>query len=302
MTGASVEVEGVSRLYKTGDEEVWAVRDVSLRIAPGEFMAVIGRSGSGKTTLLNLIAGLERPSTGAVRLDGEDITTFSEKKLTELRRRSLGFIFQSFGLLPLLSAQENVELAMRISGAGRRERINRSHEVLAMMGLSRRAGHRPYELSGGEQQRVAIARALANRPALILADEPTGELDSTTARTIFGLLRDIAKAEGITIITSTHDRTVIELAARVEELADGRLLPPERRQLLRYVEGRDPGHFATPVAAAEPVAAEPVSVAVEEPAAPPTPPTPALVFEALERGPEPAAAEDINRWAPPERG
>src|SRR5579885_209701 len=243
MSGMRIELEGVTRRYQAGGADVWAVHDVSFTIEPGEFVAVIGRSGSGKTTLLNLIAGLERPSGGSIRLDGQEISTLPEKQLTELRRRRIGFVFQSFGLLPLLSALENVELALRIAGAGRRERGRRAHEVLEMMGLGRRLHHRPYELSGGEQQRVAIARAIANRPALILADEPTGELDSVTGLAIFRALGEIARSEGITILTSTHDRAVMELASRVEELADGRLLPHEQRSLLRYAtsrEGRGP--------------------------------------------------------------
>jgi ABC-type lipoprotein export system ATPase subunit len=148
----------------------------------------------------------------------------SEAELTELRRHRIGFVFQSFGLLPLLSAYENVEIALRIAGAGIRERGQRAKEVLEMVGLTRRADHRPYELSGGEQQRVAIARALANRPAIILADEPTGELDSTTANTIFQLLLDVVAHENVTIITTTHDRLVMEKAGRVLGLADGALL------------------------------------------------------------------------------
>jgi len=169
MAGVAIDVDHVSRHFDLAGEQIWALRDVSLNIAPGEFMAIIGRSGSGKTTLLNLIAGLDRPNEGTVAIDGQLLTNFSDHQFTELRRKRIGFIFQSFGLLPLLSAQENVELAMRIAGASRRDRINRSREVLDMMGLGKRANHRPYELSGGEQQRVAIARAIANRPALILA-------------------------------------------------------------------------------------------------------------------------------------
>ncbi len=187
-------------------------------------MAIIGRSGSGKTTLLNVVAGLDRPSSGHVFIEGDDVATMTDGQLTELRRHKLGFVFQSFGLLPLLSAYENVEVALRIAGAGIRERGRRAHELLDMVGLGRRANHRPYELSGGEQQRVAIARALANRPTLILADEPTGELDSTTAASIFQLLLDVVESEGVTIITTTHDRLVMEKAARVIELADGVLV------------------------------------------------------------------------------
>jgi ABC-type lipoprotein export system ATPase subunit len=235
MTAARVTVTNVSRQFKLGAEEVWAVRDVSLTVAPGEFLALIGRSGSGKTTLLNLIAGLDRPTEGEVALDGRRIDRMSERELTELRRKELGFVFQSFGLLPLLSAVENVELPLRIAGVGPGERSRRAREALQAVGLSRRAGHRPYELSGGEQQRVAIARAIATNPRLILADEPTGELDSTTARAIFDLLRGIARDQHITVVSCTHDRIVMELADRVEELEDGRLLPPEARRLWTVV-------------------------------------------------------------------
>jgi putative ABC transport system ATP-binding protein len=198
-----------------------ALKDVTFDVQRGEFLAVIGRSGSGKTTLLNVIAGLDHADKGHVYIEGSDVSTMSDKQLTELRRHKLGFVFQSFGLLPLLSAYENVEVALRIAGAPIRERGRRANELLDLVGLGRRSHHRPYELSGGEQQRVAIARALANRPSLVLADEPTGELDSSTATQIFQLLLDVIDQEGVTIITTTHDRLVMEKAARVIELADG---------------------------------------------------------------------------------
>ncbi len=239
-----VDVQGVSRKFVVGGEEIWAVRDVSLQVSRGEFVALIGRSGSGKTTLLNLIAGLDSPTTGHVTIDGENITEYSERQLTQLRRHRVGFVFQSFGLLPLLSAYENVELSLRIAGAGIRERRRRAEELLEAVGLAGRARHRPYELSGGEQQRVAIARALANSPALILADEPTGELDSTTAVSIFRLLHDLVVEQGVTIVTTTHDRTVMELVPRVEEMNDGRLLEPEEQELFRYTVREERSRFA----------------------------------------------------------
>ncbi len=255
-----VEVQAVSRRFTMGSETIWAVRDVSLSVERGEFMALVGRSGSGKTTLLNLIAGLDRPTTGTIRIGGEDITRFSEAKLTQLRRRTIGFVFQSFGLLPLLSAYENVEIALRIAGTGLRERRRRTDELLERVGLSGRAEHRPYELSGGEQQRVAIARALANRPPIILADEPTGELDSSTAVSIFQLLRDLVREENVTIITATHDRTVMELALRIEELHDGRLLQADEQELYRYTTREERSDFAQelPAAVREDVAASTV--------------------------------------------
>ncbi len=239
-----VEVSDVSRCFSVGSQELWAVRDVSFRVAQGEFMALIGRSGSGKTTLLNLIAGLDRPTAGAIRVRGEDITNFSEARLTNLRRHDIGFVFQSFGLLPLLSAYENVEIALRIAGVSLAERRERTESLLEKVGLARRSHHRPYELSGGEQQRVAIARALANNPAIVLADEPTGELDSSTAVSIFQLLRDLVEHDNVTIITSTHDRTVMELASRIEEMRDGRLLRSDEQELFAYTTRDERTHFA----------------------------------------------------------
>ncbi len=232
--GPIIRVEDVSRDFEVGSEVIRAVRDVSFTVDKGDFLAIIGRSGSGKTTLLNLIAGLDRPTSGHVFLEGEDVSVMTEAQLTELRRHKLGFVFQSFGLLPLLSAYENVEIALRIAGAGIRERGRRSQEVLDLVGLGRRAQHRPYELSGGEQQRVAIARALANKPAIILADEPTGELDSSTAQSIFRLLVQIVATENVTILTTTHDRLVMEKAQHVIELSDGMLLP----EPLAFAPGR----------------------------------------------------------------
>ena len=219
----AVEVRGVSRHFDGGGHTVYAVRDVSLTVAPGELLAIVGRSGSGKTTLLNLIAGLDQPDEGSVYLDGHDITSASEAELTALRRNHIGFVFQSFGLLPLLSAAENIALALRIAGASGRDEAQRTRELLEMVGLTARAGHRPYELSGGEQQRVAVARALANRPRLLIADEPTGELDTVTGAQIFGLLQQAA-SEGVTIVMATHDPLIVDYARRVVEMADGRLV------------------------------------------------------------------------------
>ncbi len=218
-----IEVRDVSRTFHSGGTSVTAVREVSLDVQRGEFLAIVGRSGSGKTTLLNIIAGLDRPDTGAVLVDGQEISAFTEAEMTEFRRHSVGFVFQSFGLLPLLSAEENVELALRIAGAGIRERGERTRELLRQVGLTDRADHRPYELSGGEQQRVAVARALANEPPLLIADEPTGELDSTTGAQIFQMLREVT-AQGVTVVTATHDPFVMQHADRVLEMSDGVLL------------------------------------------------------------------------------
>lgn len=219
----AVEVRGVSRHFDGGGHTVYAVREVSLTVPPGELLAIVGRSGSGKTTLLNLIAGLDRPDEGTIHLDGRDITSATEAELTALRRNHIGFVFQSFGLLPLLSAAENIALALRIAGASGRDEVQRTRELLEMVGLAARAGHRPYELSGGEQQRVAVARALANRPRLLIADEPTGELDTVTGAQIFGLLQQAA-SEGVTIVVATHDPLIVDYAHRVVEMADGRLV------------------------------------------------------------------------------
>ncbi|RJQ07724.1 MAG: ABC transporter ATP-binding protein [Dehalococcoidia bacterium] len=219
----AVEVCGVSRHFDGGGHTVYAVRDVSLTVLSGELLAIVGRSGSGKTTLLNLIAGLDRPDEGSVYLDGRDITSASEAELTALRRNHIGFVFQSFGLLPLLSAAENIALALRIAGVSAHDEAQRTRELLEMVGLSARAGHRPYELSGGEQQRVAVARALANHPRLLIADEPTGELDTVTGAQIFGLLQQAA-TEGVTIVMATHDPLIVDYAHRVVEMADGRLV------------------------------------------------------------------------------
>ena len=251
MAGSTIDVRGVSRRFKVGSEEVWAVHDINLSVASGEFIALIGRSGSGKTTLLNLMAGLDRPTEGEISIDGERVDTMSEGQLDRLRRHKLGFVSQSFGLLPLLSARENVELPLRIAGVGYSARQEKVQRALDFVGLGRRAHHRPYELSGGEQQRVAIARALATEPSLILADEPTGELDSATATAVFGLLRELARTQGITIVTCTHDRLVMERASRVEELADGRLVTGERREVWDRIQQRERSPFAAALPAAD---------------------------------------------------
>ena len=214
----------VGRVYRLGSEEIVAVDDVSLDVPAGKFVALVGRSGSGKTTLLNLMAGLDQATSGSVLFEDKDMADMSENELIELRRHKIGFVFQSFGLLPLLSAFENVELPLRISGARSREREQRANEALEMVGLAARSRHRPYELSGGEQQRVAIARAMVIRPSLMLADEPTGELDSSNARAIFGLFAEMVREEGISVVAATHDSTLLNLADEVLEMRDGRIV------------------------------------------------------------------------------
>lgn len=219
-----VETEELWRIYKTGAQEVQALRGIDLEIKPGHFVAVKGRSGSGKTTLLNCIGGLDHPTSGTVRVFGRDISRLSEGELTRWRREQVGFIFQSFGLLPTLSAFENVELMLRIAGARGRRRRTRALHCLDLVGLSKWAHHRPFEMSGGQQQRVGIARALANNPQLILADEPTGELDSTTAREILGLFRRIVEEENVTLLLVSHDALVDEYVDDVLQLKDGQIL------------------------------------------------------------------------------
>ena len=211
------------RTYMLGSEEINALRGVNLNVMPGQFIAVVGRSGSGKTTLLNILAGLDKPTSGQVLFQNRDIAEMGENDLTDLRRHQIGFVFQSFGLLPLLSAFENVELPLRIAGVRTRDREERTREALEIVGLWNRAKHRPYELSGGEQQRVAIARAIVNEPPLILADEPTGELDSNNARSIFGLFKQMVQDRGISVVSATHDSTLLEMADEVKEIRDGQL-------------------------------------------------------------------------------
>ena len=216
-----VATTDLGRTYQLGSEEIVAVHDVTMAVHPGQFIAVVGRSGSGKTTLLNLIAGLDKATTGTVLFEERDLSEMSEKELTEIRRHKIGFVFQSFGLLPLLSAFENVELPLRISGVRSREREERTRDALEMVGLTLRARHRPYELSGGEQQRVAIARAMVTRPPLLLADEPTGELDSVNARAIFGLFDEMVRTQGISVVAATHDSALLAMADEVKEMRDG---------------------------------------------------------------------------------
>jgi putative ABC transport system ATP-binding protein len=218
------EVRDLVRDYPIGETVVHALRGVSFSLGRGQLIALQGRSGSGKTTLLTLLGGLERPTSGQVWIDGDEVTAMDEDALVELRRHRLGFIFQTFGLIPILSAAENVEVPLRLAGVERRARAERARALLDMVGLGERAKHRPDELSGGEQQRVAIARALANQPPLLLADEPTGQLDSRTGRTIMQLIRRLVEREGVTALVATHDPQLIDLADRVIVIRDGRLV------------------------------------------------------------------------------
>ncbi|GAA5053513.1 putative ABC transport system ATP-binding protein [Thermocatellispora tengchongensis] len=224
--GPLVIVEDLRKVYRTGPKEVVALDGVSFRGEPGELIAIRGRSGSGKTTLLNQVGGLDRPDAGRVVVAGQEVTALPEDGLLALRRDVVGFVFQSFGLIPVLSAAENVGVPMRLARVPAAEREERVRVLLAMVGLERHANQRPYELSGGQQQRVAIARALANRPRLLIADEPTGQLDSQTGRQIMELLRALVRSEGVTALVATHDPNLITLADRTLHLHDGRLAIP----------------------------------------------------------------------------
>ena len=224
VNGLVITARGVSRVFGSGATAVTALDSIDLTVGQGEYLAVTGRSGSGKTTLLNLLSGLDQPTAGTVRFHGEDLAELREADLVEMRRHKIGFVFQSFGLMPLLSAQENVELPLHIGGVSWRERRQRATEALAAVGLGTRARHRPYELSGGEQQRVSIARALVTRPEVVFADEPTGELDTATARSIAETLGEVASSRRATVIVATHDLELAATAQRQLDLVDGEIV------------------------------------------------------------------------------
>ncbi|MEU9028901.1 ABC transporter ATP-binding protein [Streptomyces sp. NPDC048383] len=217
-------VRDLRKSFGTGERAVHALRGVTFEARRGELTALKGRSGSGKTTLLNLVGGLDTPTGGTVELDGTDLAGLDEDGLLALRRDRIGFVFQSFGLIPVLTAAENVGIPMRMRKVPAKQREERVRTLLALVGLVDHAEQRPGELSGGQQQRVAVARALANEPALIIADEPTGQLDAETGRSIMRLLRAVVRSEGVTALVATHDPTMIELADRVVELRDGRIV------------------------------------------------------------------------------
>jgi putative ABC transport system ATP-binding protein len=221
----AIQLDRVSRHYTMGETSVRAVNELSLSVANNEFLALLGSSGSGKSTLLNLIAGLDRPTSGAIFADGQNIASLNSVDLARYRRYTIGMIFQSFNLLPRMTLEENVELPLRLAEVDRAERPARVREALERVRLTHRLGHRPTELSGGEQQRVAIARALVNRPKILLADEPTGNLDSTTGEAILTLLRELQSQLGMTIVMVTHERPLAEqFADRLAIMGDGKLL------------------------------------------------------------------------------
>ena len=221
--------EQVRKVYRTGEVEVEALADLDLTVHHGELVAVMGPSGCGKTTLLNCLSGLDDIDGGRVQVDGEDLFAMSDARRTSHRARSMGFIFQAFNLIPVFSAAENVELPLLLNNTPAKEARKRAVEMLERVGLGHRTGHRPNELSGGEQQRVTIARALASRPAIVWADEPTGNLDTQMAEQVTRLLHELNRDEGQTIVLVTHDPTIGESASRLVRMRDGRLLSDERR-------------------------------------------------------------------------
>ncbi len=285
-----IRTVGACRYYQVGGSVVRAVDQVTFQMPRGKLFALRGRSGSGKTTLLNLVGGLDRPTSGQVFFDDNDLRKMSDRRLTLLRRHRLGFIFQTFALLPVLSAYENVELTLRIAGVGARRRRDRTNEVLSLVGLERRARHRSFELSGGEQQRVAIARAIANRPDLLIADEPTGELDSVTGLEIMLLFRNIVDEEGISMLMATHDPALSQFADDTFLMEDGRMSHaegpldfdlPDLVQRIEFADDTQHGselteEEATPelLSAAEdsPVDTSADGPAIDEPRAPDPPP------------------------------
>lgn len=229
MNELALKTEKLDKLYKFGGRKVRALSDVTLEIQKGDFLSIMGPSGSGKTTLLNILGCLDKPTQGQVFLDGENITKVPEKDLYKIRKNKVGFVFQTFNLMPWLNAVENVELPMECTEKPKTERQKRARELLEMVGLSKRMEHRPHKLSAGEQQRVAIARALANNPAIVLADEPTGNLDAKTKHEIMKLLAKLNAEQGTTIIVVTHDSRVGSRAHRMLFLNDGKLLKRERK-------------------------------------------------------------------------
>ena len=222
-TYTAIELNQLERTYLSGSNAVRALRGIDLTIPAGRFVALKGRSGSGKTTLLNCVGGLDQPTAGSVTVYGRSLSEMGEKELTDWRRMEVGFIFQAFGLLPTLSAYENVELILRLAKKSRDERKERAMYCLDLVGLGKWAHHRPHEMSGGQQQRVAIARAFANAPRLILADEPTGELDSETSLEILDLFQSLVKSQNMTMLMATHDSLVDEFVDEILVLRDGRV-------------------------------------------------------------------------------
>ena len=226
MADTTLRAVDVTRTYGSGRTEVHACRAVGLEVAAGELLVIKGPSGSVKTTLLNLLGGLDRPTSGQVFLDNAELSAMTENQLVYIRRRRIGYVFQSFGLVPILSAAENIDVPLRLLGTRPGVRDERVAELLEMVGMRGHAEQRPYELSGGQQQRVAIARALATEPDILIADEPTGQLDLQTGRAVMDLIRDLVHQRGMTAVVATHDPVLMDVADRVLGLRDGRLAEP----------------------------------------------------------------------------
>lgn len=224
---SAVLIKDASKIYDDGERKIIALDRINLEIKEGEFTCLVGPSGSGKSTLLNLIGGLDTPSSGEVRIGEKDLSVLNSDQLAELRLRDIGFVFQAYNLIPVLSARENVEFVMHLQGLSAEERRHKAMEVLAKVGLTGLEDRRPGQLSGGQQQRVAVARAIVSKPKLVLADEPTANLDSKTARNLVLLMEELHHKEGITFLFSTHDPVVVELADRVIKLHDGKIAEDE---------------------------------------------------------------------------
>ena len=224
-----IESKNISRRFGSGDTEVIALDNVSMEIEEGEFTAIIGPSGSGKTTLLQLIGGLDNPDSGSITLSGSNIAEMSGNQLSDFRRDHIGFIFQAYNLIPVLSAEENIEYIMLLQGIATSERKKRVQEMLSIVGLDGLAERRPAQLSGGQQQRVAVARAMASNPDIILADEPTANLDSKTGVALLEVMRELNRAHNVTFVFSTHDEKIMDRATRLIHLSDGKIQRDERR-------------------------------------------------------------------------
>ncbi len=225
---AVIEVKNLHKIYCAGEVEVHAIRGIDLKIEQGEFTAIVGPSGSGKTTLLNLIGGLDEPTEGIIIIDGTDITKLKDNQLIDFRLWNIGFVFQAYNLIPVLTAKENIEFIMHLQGKSKEERNRRAMELLKEVGLADRANSRPSQLSGGQQQRVAVARALASKPKFVLADEPTANLDSVATKNLLDLMEKLNHEENMTFIFSTHDSRVIEKAHRIVRIEDGRIVKDEK--------------------------------------------------------------------------
>tara|TARA_Y100000758_G_scaffold288560_1_gene240719 strand:- start:1048 stop:1725 length:678 start_codon:yes stop_codon:yes gene_type:complete len=224
-----IQTEKLNKIYKQGKLKVKAVNNVNLKISDGEFTAIVGPSGSGKTTLLNCIGGLDKPTNGKVTIDGEVISSYPSNKMIKFRLNNIGFVFQAYNLIPVLSAKENIEMIMLMQGYDKQEREQRSNDLLNEVGMGNMSNRRPAQLSGGQQQRVAVARALASKPKFILADEPTANLDSISTAKLLDIMSRLNKQENITFIFSSHDQRVIDRARRVITLEDGKIITDKKK-------------------------------------------------------------------------